>query len=89
MLQQCICRDIGHMGSLDSIQEDRELLLSAVPQATLMPLSCSPNFPHTQYLDIQMLMHELIVNFIIINKYIKIEITRSKTLNSNNILSHH
>ena len=30
-----------------------------------------------------MLMRELIVNFIIINKYIKIEITRYKTLNYN------
>ena len=30
--------------------------------ATLTPLSCSPNFPRAQYLDIRTLMHELIVN---------------------------
>ena len=28
-------------------------LLSAAPRATLMPLSCSPNFPRAQYLDIR------------------------------------
>ena len=29
---------------------------------TLMLLSCSPNFPHTQYLDIYTLMHALIIS---------------------------
>ena len=29
----------------------------------LMPLSCSPNFPCDQYLDIRTQKHELIVNF--------------------------
>ena len=38
-------------------------LHSAAPRATLTPLSCSPNFPRAQYLDIRMLMHELIVNY--------------------------
>ena len=28
------------------------------------PLSCSPNFPHAQYIDIRTLTHELIVNHI-------------------------
>ena len=37
-------------------------LLSAAPRATLRPLSCSPNFPRDQYLDIRTLTHELIVN---------------------------
>ena len=37
-------------------------LHSAAPRATLTPLSCSPNFPRAQYLDIRTLMHELIVN---------------------------
>ena len=37
-------------------------LLSAAPQATLTPPSCSPNFPRDQYLDIRTLTHELIVN---------------------------
>ena len=37
-------------------------LHSAVPCATLTPLSCSPNFPRAQYLDIRTLTHELIVN---------------------------
>ena len=38
-------------------------LHSAAPRATLTPLSCSPNFPRAQYLDIRTLMNELIVNF--------------------------
>ena len=37
-------------------------LHSAAPRATLTPLSCSPNFPRAQYLDLRTLMHELIVN---------------------------
>ena len=37
-------------------------LHSAAPRATLTPLSCSPNFPGAQYLDIHTLTHELIVN---------------------------
>ena len=36
-------------------------LHSAAPRATLTPLSCSPNFPSAQYLDIRTLTHELIV----------------------------
>ena len=44
-----------------------------MPHATLMPLtplSCTPNFPHAQYLDICMLMHELIIfKYTIIYKY--------------------
>ena len=36
---------------------------SAAPRATLTPLSCSPNFPRAQYLDIRTLTHELIVNY--------------------------
>ena len=37
-------------------------LHEAVPRATLTPLSCSPNFPRAQYLDIRTLTHELIAN---------------------------
>ena len=36
-------------------------LHEAQPSATLTPLSCSPNFPRAQYLDIRTLTHELIV----------------------------
>ena len=61
MLQLCVCRDIEHLGSLESTRLKRLELLSAVPRATLMPLSCSPNVPRAQYLDIRTLMHELIV----------------------------
>ena len=50
MLQLCVCREIEHLGSLESTQEARE------------PLSCSPNFPRAQYLDICTLTHELILN---------------------------
>ena len=56
MLQQCICRDIEHLGSLESTQEAR-----VARGAT--PLSCSPNFPRAQYLDIRTLTHELIVKW--------------------------
>ena len=52
-------RDIEHLGSL----ERRLELHSAAPRATLTPLSCSPNFPRAQYLDIRTLTHELIVNW--------------------------
>ena len=55
MLQLYVCRDIEHLGSLESTQE-------AAPRATLTPLSCSPNFPRAQYLDIRTLTHKLIVN---------------------------
>ena len=33
----------------------------AAPRATRTSLSCSPNFPYAQYLDIHTLTHELIV----------------------------
>ena len=55
MLQLYECRDIEHLGSLESTQE-------AAPRATLTPLSCSPNFPRAQYLDTRTLTHKLIVN---------------------------
>ena len=55
MLQLYVCRDIEHLESLESTQE-------AAPRATLTPLSCSPNFPRAQYLDIRTLTVELIVN---------------------------
>ena len=42
-------------------------LHEAQPSATLTPLSCSPNFPRAQYLDIRTLMHELIVNLCMLN----------------------
>ena len=40
-------------------------LHSAAPRPTLPPLSCSPNFPRAQHLDIRTLTHELIVNLFI------------------------
>ena len=57
MLQLCVCRDIEHLVGLESTQEAR------VARGALTPLSCSPNFPRVQYLDIRTLTHELIVNF--------------------------
>ena len=56
MLQLCVCQDIEHLRSLESTQEVR-----VARGATLTPLSCSPNFPRAQYLDIGTLTHELIV----------------------------
>ena len=57
MLQLCVCRDIEHLGSLESTQEAR------VARGALTPLSCSPNFPRAQYLDKRTLTHELIVKW--------------------------
>ena len=48
-----------NLGSLESTQDARVAL--GAPRATLTPLSCSPNFPRAQYLDIRTLTHELIV----------------------------
>ena len=45
MFQLCICQDIEHLESLESTQE-AEVALGV----TVIPLSCSPNFPCTQYL---------------------------------------
>ena len=45
-------------------------VIPAAPNATLTPLSCSPNFPRAQYLDIRTLTHELIVNLYKLNKTI-------------------
>ena len=65
MLQQCVCRDIEHLGSLGNTQE-----------AT--PLSCSPNFPRAQYLDIRTLTHELIVNWLIARRPYKVKIHQQR-----------
>ena len=46
MFQLCICQDIEHLESLESTQE-AEVALGVF---TVIPLSCSPNFPRTQYL---------------------------------------
>ena len=54
MPQQCVCRDIEHLGSLESTQKARVAKL-------LTPLSCCPNFLRAQHLDIRTLTHELIV----------------------------
>ena len=59
MLQQCVCRDISTWKIWRALK--RLELLSAAPRATLTPLSCSPNFPRAQYLDIRSLTHKLIV----------------------------
>ena len=67
MLQQCACRDIEQLGRLDSTQEAR-----VAPRATLTPISCSPNFPRAQYLDIRTQTHELIVNFLYDSRSIEI-----------------
>ena len=47
-------------------------LHSAKPGATLTPISCSPNFPRAQYLDIRTQTHELIVNFLYDSRSIEI-----------------
>ena len=61
------CRSCAYVEILSTWEVGRALkrleLHSAAPRATLTPLSCSPNFPRAQYLDIRTLMHELIVNY--------------------------
>ena len=47
-------------------------LHSAVPRATLTPLSYSPNFSWAQYLDICTLTHELIVKLIVFGVILQI-----------------
>ena len=42
--------------------EDQRSADRPAPRATLTLLSCSPNFPRAQYLDIRTLTHEPIVN---------------------------
>ena len=59
MLQLCVCRDIEPLGSLESTQEAR-----VARDATLALLSCSPNFPRAQHLDIGALTHKLIIKYI-------------------------
>ena len=63
----CVSRDMEHLGSLESTKLKRLELLWAAPRATLMPLSCSPNFPRAQnYLDLRTRQtHELIVNLML------------------------
>ena len=50
MRQLCVHRDMKHLGSLESTQEARVILLS-----------CSPNFPRASYLDEGTMTHESIV----------------------------
>ena len=48
MLQLCLCRDIEHLGRLESIQEARVLQQLIFLYATFVTLSCTPNFPRAQ-----------------------------------------
>ena len=54
--QLCVHRDMKHLRSLVSTQEAR-----ATPRATIMHLSCSPNFPRASYLDERTPTYEPIV----------------------------
>ena len=62
MLQLCVYVEILSTWEVWRALKRLELH-SAAPRATLTPLSCSPNFPRAQYLDIRTLTHELIVNW--------------------------
>ena len=59
MLQQCVCRDIEHLGSLESTQKARVALGCASSYSYASLVLRSPNFPRAQYLDIRTLTHEL------------------------------
>ena len=56
MLQQCVCQDIEHLGSLDSTQKAR----------VAEPLSCSTNFPCAQHMHADAWTNKNIVNYIIL-----------------------
>ena len=45
-----------------TVHDEAVTMCFITPRATLTPLSCSPNFPFAEYLDIRTLTHELIVN---------------------------
>ena len=51
MLQRCVCRDIEHLGSLESTQEARVALVRASSNSYTSLLSTLPHFPRAQYLD--------------------------------------
>ena len=58
----CSCAHVKILSTWEVWRALKRLKLhSAAPGATLTPLSCSPNFPRAQYLDIRTLTHELIV----------------------------
>ena len=58
----CSCAHVEILSTWEVWRALKRLKLhSAAPGATLTPLSCSPNFPRAQYLDIRTLTHELIV----------------------------
>ena len=57
----CVFIEIWSTWEVWRVLKKLELLL-AMPRATLMHLSCSPNFLHASYLDEHTLMYEPIVN---------------------------
>ena len=57
----CVFIEIWSTWEVWRVLKKLELLL-AMPRATLMLLSCSPNFLHASYLDEHTLMYEPIVN---------------------------
>ena len=72
MLQHCVCRDIEHLGGLESTQKARVALGCA--SSNSYASFVLHNFPRDQYLDIRTLTHELIVNrylgFVILINYL-------------------
>ena len=61
---------IGKQKDCNFFYGGRLELRSAAPRVTLTPLSCSPNFPRAEYLDIRTLTHELIVKFRLYLQYL-------------------
>ena len=60
----CSCAYVEILSTWEVWRARKRLELhSAAPRATLTPLSCSPNSPRAQYLDIRTLTHELIVKY--------------------------
>ena len=56
MLRQCVCRDIEHLGSLESTEKARVALGCPSNYSYVsFVLSKEANFPRAQYLDIRTL----------------------------------
>ena len=71
IISYCSCAYVEILSTWEVWRALKRLELhSGASRATLTPLSCSPNFPSAQYLDIRMLTHELIVNYNLLTRNI-------------------
>ena len=65
MLQQCVCRDIEHLGSFFESTQKARVALGCASSYSYASFVLS-ELPRAQYLDIRTLTHELIVKLTIL-----------------------